>query len=173
MDIVRFLIDRGADVDSTKGYSGWTALHLAAFWDHEETVRILIEQGATVDIISAVLLDDIARVGQLLDETPERRPAFLYTIGEGLDVTDHTRALENAEGIVRSFTLAGAREDGLFLRLAAGTRVQPVERGFRVDGKLTITVGGATAQVEAHGGKKTVLVPIAQDTSRLEVIYRW
>ena len=72
MDIVRFLIDRGADVDSTKGYSGWTALHLAAFWDHEETVRILIEQGATVDIISAVLLDDIARVGQLLDETPER-----------------------------------------------------------------------------------------------------
>jgi ankyrin repeat protein len=72
MDIVRFLIDRGADVDSTKGYSGWTALHLAAFWGHEETVRILIEQGATVDIISAVLLDDIARVGQLLDETPER-----------------------------------------------------------------------------------------------------
>jgi len=111
--------------------------------------------------------------GYRLDETPERRPAFLYTIGEGLDVTDHTRALENAEGIVRSFTLAGAREDGLFLRLAEGTRVQPVERGFRVDGKLTITVGGATAQVEAHGGKKTVLVPIAHDTSELEVTYRW
>lgn len=47
-DIVRFLIDAGADVNSTSHNSGYTPLHLAAEEGHPDIVRVLIDAGADV-----------------------------------------------------------------------------------------------------------------------------
>jgi ankyrin repeat protein len=44
-DAARFLLERGADVDS-RGFLGATALHWAAINGHAETVGFLLEQGA-------------------------------------------------------------------------------------------------------------------------------
>jgi ankyrin repeat protein len=46
-DIVRLLIDRGAEVDA-QDETHITPLHLAAFWGSVEAVRLLIQHGADV-----------------------------------------------------------------------------------------------------------------------------
>ena len=57
------LIDGGADVKS-KDWDGWTALHVAAFKDHEPVVRILLDAGADLAALD--------RSGQ----TPEDRAPY-------------------------------------------------------------------------------------------------
>lgn len=47
--IVRFLIDRGADVNVADKDQNWTALHFAARDQKEPIVRVLLEAGAKVD----------------------------------------------------------------------------------------------------------------------------
>ncbi|KAF9500082.1 ankyrin, partial [Pleurotus eryngii] len=50
-DIVRYLLDRKADVDKLDS-SGWTALHIAVSAGHEEIVRELVGAGADVQCIN-------------------------------------------------------------------------------------------------------------------------
>jgi uncharacterized protein len=45
IDVARFLLDRGADVDA-RGFFSATGLHWAALNGHAETVRFLLEAGA-------------------------------------------------------------------------------------------------------------------------------
>lgn len=71
-EILRLLVSEGADIDATQGYAGWTALHLAAHWNHAKTASALLDLGATVDIFAAVLLDDTGPVEPLLAEDPSR-----------------------------------------------------------------------------------------------------
>ena len=106
-EILRLLVSEGADIDATQGYAGWTALHLAAHWNHAKTASALLDLGATVDIFAAVLLDDTGPVEPLLAEDPSRaitprlsgRPplhcapspevaALLVRHGASLDTTD-------------------------------------------------------------------------------------
>ncbi|EMD31287.1 hypothetical protein CERSUDRAFT_60194, partial [Gelatoporia subvermispora B] len=47
VDIARYLLDQGADVDGADS-SGWTALHIAASAGHEDIVRDLLGAGADV-----------------------------------------------------------------------------------------------------------------------------
>lgn len=44
-DMVKALIDRGADVNAKDG-TGWTPLHAAAYGGHPEIIRLLLERGA-------------------------------------------------------------------------------------------------------------------------------
>ena len=45
-ELVRFLIDRGADVDLADAAGGYTALHLAARGLHKDVVQVLLRAGA-------------------------------------------------------------------------------------------------------------------------------
>ncbi|KAJ7204166.1 ankyrin repeat-containing domain protein [Mycena pura] len=47
-DVVRLLIEKGADVNLRAGRFG-TALQVAAYWDHQTLVRLLIDNGADVN----------------------------------------------------------------------------------------------------------------------------
>ena len=47
-DLVQFLIDKGADVDSRSG-KGFTSLHLAVIFGREDLVQILVSSGANVN----------------------------------------------------------------------------------------------------------------------------
>lgn len=49
-NIVKYLVEKGADINKTNRY-GWTALMLAATEGREKTVQYLIEKGAKVNII--------------------------------------------------------------------------------------------------------------------------
>ena len=46
LELVTFLIDRGATVDLADDLYGWTALHKAAVGGHPDIVSMLIERGA-------------------------------------------------------------------------------------------------------------------------------
>lgn len=48
-EVVRYLLDRGAAID-TKGFFGGTGLHWAAINGHRETVELLISRGADLKI---------------------------------------------------------------------------------------------------------------------------
>ena len=49
LEVVRFLVEHGADVKATGGWAEETALHWAAFFGHLEVVRYLVGQGADVN----------------------------------------------------------------------------------------------------------------------------
>ncbi len=69
-ETVRLLLDAGVDPDtrpSNGGYHEWSALQLALHKGHRATSELLIVRGATVDIWSAALLGDAARVRTALD----------------------------------------------------------------------------------------------------------
>ncbi|MEM7364422.1 MAG: sigma-70 family RNA polymerase sigma factor [Pseudomonadota bacterium] len=78
LDIVRQLLDAGADVNADDAeYDGWSPLMLAAHGGRlgihnrrESIVTLLRDRGARVDIHEAVLLDDVETVSRLLDADP-------------------------------------------------------------------------------------------------------
>ena len=47
-DVVRMLIERGADVGVRDDGDGFTPLHQACFWGHADVARLLIDRGADV-----------------------------------------------------------------------------------------------------------------------------
>ena len=48
VDVVRLLIERGAEVDSRDRW-GWTPLHNASRFGHLEVSRVLVDHGANVN----------------------------------------------------------------------------------------------------------------------------
>ncbi len=62
IDIVRLLLDRGADVNATQG-AGWRLIHHAAQQGNREFVDLLIEHGAKVSVLNdrGQSPEDIAR----------------------------------------------------------------------------------------------------------------
>lgn len=52
LEIVKYLIQCGADVDYTLGYTQYTALHNASINGHLEIVKFLVESGANVNMSS-------------------------------------------------------------------------------------------------------------------------
>lgn len=71
IDIVRTLLDEGADPDSGTDVYGWSALQLAAHWGHTQIVDLLIGRGAKVDIFTCALLGDAEGVARILTDDPE------------------------------------------------------------------------------------------------------
>jgi ankyrin repeat protein len=49
IEMIKFLVSSGLDVNSTGGYDECTALHIAAWNDYDEVARTLIEAGADIE----------------------------------------------------------------------------------------------------------------------------
>ena len=49
-DVVRCLIEKGANVKKQNRYNGSTALHLASSYNHTDVIKILVQHGARTDI---------------------------------------------------------------------------------------------------------------------------
>jgi ankyrin repeat protein len=88
-DVVKLLLDRGADIHalhgagpgSSKGYAAAyfqpidLALWTGPFWGLRgdiETARLLIDRGAAYDLVIAAALGDLERVRRFLDQDPDR-----------------------------------------------------------------------------------------------------
>jgi Ankyrin repeat len=70
MDIARYLVERGADVDARcVDHFSTPAQYLVR--DHPDIARLLVERGAWFDIFIAVALRDHARIEHCLREDPE------------------------------------------------------------------------------------------------------
>lgn len=51
-DLVKDLLSSGAQVDATNE-DGWTPLHFAAFYDHTDIVRLLLDRGADANAVTS------------------------------------------------------------------------------------------------------------------------
>jgi hypothetical protein len=65
-DVVRLLLDRGANVDKASGNMGWTPLSSAAYKGHTDIVQLLIERGADINR-AIVALDKGVGTGNAID----------------------------------------------------------------------------------------------------------
>ncbi len=83
-ELVRLLLDRGADVDARNG-TGRTALHYAVFRDRPEAAKVLLERGARVDV--ATRIDGFGRVSPLMLAAGRgRRELTELLLAHGADV---------------------------------------------------------------------------------------
>jgi Ankyrin repeats (many copies)/Ankyrin repeats (3 copies) len=76
-DMFDLLLASGADVDGdNEPYEHWSPLMLAFHWDQPDMRRILLERGAKVGVIEAMLLEDDELVETLLRAGKSALPAF-------------------------------------------------------------------------------------------------
>ncbi|EDO44153.1 predicted protein [Nematostella vectensis] len=53
VDVVKSLLDGGADVNAQNKNSGWTPLHAASFQEHGKIIMLLLEKGANPEVSDA------------------------------------------------------------------------------------------------------------------------
>ena len=87
LEMVEFLLDQGADVNSTRGYCG-TALQEAAWQDNMTMVRLLLARGALVDLHK----QDRDRYGTplqiaLMHYLHDSTDMVIFLLGKGADIS--------------------------------------------------------------------------------------
>lgn len=71
LDVLRFLLEYGADPDSRQAeYDGWSPLLCGIVKNHPDAVELLIEHGATLDAFAAAALGDEIRLDSILRADP-------------------------------------------------------------------------------------------------------
>jgi hypothetical protein len=66
-DMFDLLLASGADINgSNEHYDHWSPLMLTVHWDQPDMRQILLDRGARVGFVEALLLEDDAQVGKLL-----------------------------------------------------------------------------------------------------------
>jgi ankyrin repeat protein len=121
VDIARYLVDRGAEVDARDvDHESTPAQYLAV--DAPDVVRYLIQRGARVDIFLAVALGDRQLVERCLTEDPG---ALDHRIGEGRFSVRH-----NGARAATAEEIGDARGD--IYRWVLGHFLTPIEVAIRV-----------------------------------------
>jgi ankyrin repeat protein len=76
-DVFDLLIAAGADINgSNEQYEHWSPLMLTFHWDQPDMRRVLLERGARVGLIEAMLMEDDALVERMLRPGKSALPAF-------------------------------------------------------------------------------------------------
>jgi len=76
-DVFDLLIAAGADVNGSNEHNEhWSPLMLTVHWDQPEMRRVLLERGATVGLVEALMLEDDALVERLLRPGKSALPAI-------------------------------------------------------------------------------------------------
>ncbi|MGC1244476.1 MAG: DUF1080 domain-containing protein [Chryseosolibacter sp.] len=102
--------------------------------------------------------------GYVIDQ--HDNPAFRYALN-GITVTDATDALPTGEGIRRHLTLSAPAKD-LYVRLAAGSSIELVEKGLYIvdDNAYYLRIedaGGAEPVIRNTDGQTELILPIAME----------
>ncbi|WP_404304584.1 family 16 glycoside hydrolase [Neorhodopirellula lusitana] len=85
------------------------------------------------------------------------RPAFQYSIGS-VAITDAPRPQVESRGMVRNLKLdtTGDAPDGLLVWQPATGRIEPTERGFRINGRVEMIIEGVDCELVSSGGQQTL-----------------
>jgi ankyrin repeat protein len=76
-DMFDLLLASGADINgSNEEYEYWSPLMLTFHWDEPDMRRVLLEHGARIGLIEAMLMEDDALVEQMLRPGKSALPAF-------------------------------------------------------------------------------------------------
>jgi len=54
IEIIKYLIANGANVDAVNGSLNWTPLHYAARYNYFDRVKLLLEAGASIDLVDTI-----------------------------------------------------------------------------------------------------------------------
>ena len=68
LDMVKFLMKNGADVNLKDDFHGFAAVECAAFENHKDVVKFLVDNGAKKTLFSAVVLEDLNSIKELLEK---------------------------------------------------------------------------------------------------------
>ena len=117
LDVVQWLVERGAEIDPTGCYNGETMVQVtpyvaAVYYRRPRVAAYLLEKGARLDVFRAAFLGEQARVEQELAARPE-----LLAVEDPLDWTYHMPLV--------AFAVAGADLSLTRLLLERGAEVAP------------------------------------------------
>jgi cytochrome c len=108
--------------------------------------------------------------GYRLDE--RQRPAFLYSFGD-VSVEDFPQAVPGSVDakLRRTFTLRAKQAPSrLHFRAAVGEKIEEVDGGFLVDGKVRLEFPGAKPLVRQSEGRAELLVPVTFQNGEAKLI---
>ncbi|MGM1063260.1 ankyrin repeat domain-containing protein [Saccharothrix sp. Mg75] len=160
-DLVRLLLDAGADVYTTDSAAGGTALHKAVQGGDLETVRVLVEAGAFVDAVATTTGHT-----PLLDAFWYKRPdvvGYLLDRGAGLNLSTHYgfSMRDHFEYAINVNTLG--REKLLAAEALLKRRVEADERAVERQRLMAATVAGDLIGVQvllANGAEVDARSPV-------------
>ncbi len=94
-DVFEYLLEQGADVNGDNSeYDGWSPLMLAVHWKRRPFADLLLRGGVRVGLVEALMLEDDARVAQLLRDDPEGVQRPMPNAATPLHFARTTRAVE-------------------------------------------------------------------------------
>jgi len=149
VDAVRFLLDRGANLEAKDGHTNRTALMFAALRRRKEVVDLLVSCGAKVDIHTAAAIGDLDRVKAFLDA----EPALVGARGaEGATPLHYASTPEMARLLLDRGADPGARDEHrhrttLFWAMWRPGVGKVIAEKMGVDDIFTACVFGETARV--------------------------
>ncbi|EMI57980.1 family 16 glycoside hydrolase [Rhodopirellula sallentina] len=109
--------------------------------------------------------------GYRLDK--EGNPKFRYSIGE-IAVEDYPVPDEN--GLRREFVIENpeAPSDGVLVWRIAQGKIEPVDEGYRIDGRLVVSVDGVDVQlIDVDGSQSLRAVIPAGTATKVTQVIRW
>lgn len=133
IDRLRAILDRDPGKVAAFSDDGFTALHLAIFGESAEAVRLLIERGADIDVLSTA---EIARVPPLGTAVFVRSPFLArLLLDAGADVNGH----EEGGGTPLHAAAANGDEELVALLLERGADRELVDREGKRPADLAAT----------------------------------
>lgn len=98
-EMVEFLLNKGAKVDTKNGPFRWTALHIAAYKGHLNIVKLLVERKASVSIYSGVPCSWCGQTALTIAAEEGKSDVVDYLLRNGGDSNDIKKYLAGTRNI--------------------------------------------------------------------------
>jgi hypothetical protein len=115
---------------------------------------------------------DLRGRGYSIDESTSR-PMFLFSY-QGLDIESLVYPDQNNQVMTHEIRIKkGTPKEGLYVKVAEGTSIQPMPDGsYAIDDKqYYVRVSGATPVIRTVNGKKELVVKFAQQPVKYSIVW--